>query len=398
MNKIKVLMVGASIFCAANLSSPSYAQDNFTIFSNADPIPPIKTADGNHEFNIRGRLMMDWSAGSDNDAENDFSGTNLRAGWFGVDAKVAENLSFKFEADFAGKNVVVRDALVRYTKNDWSVTVGNVRVPHTIDFMTPLSQTTFMERSALRFAFGFGRGMGVIVATGSDNWGMTMGLFQGDYKLSSASKEGFIASARGSIGGKVGDGKWMLASSARFRDRNDDGPITYRARSITTQSMFMSSFESQTLKDRMFTIESALSQGSFFATAEYAFVSAKNAIDIGTNANFSGGYLEAGYILTGEQRPMNIKTGSWGRPQVSNPVGNGGKGFWMISARYDVLDLNDKNIFGGEQENYIGSVTWYMTRFMRTIFEYGHTKVKNRASPGTRNKANVFGMRFNIDW
>ncbi|MCC3860179.1 OprO/OprP family phosphate-selective porin [Pseudemcibacter aquimaris] len=398
MYTLKSVLVGATALSAFFVVSSSHAQDNSIAFLNSDPVPPVKSADGMREYNIRGRMMLDYSAGSDDNPDNNFSGTKLRAGWFGIDAKVNNNVSFKFEADLSTDTVVVRDALVRYTDKDWNVTVGNIRVPHTIDFMTPLSQTTLMERSASRFAFGFGRAMGAIFATGSDNWGLTLGLFQGGYKFTAAENEGFIGSVRGSVGGKVGAGKWMLASSARYRNRNDEGALTYKSKAITRQSMTVSSFASQATKDNLYTLESALTQGSLFATAEYYHLNAKDAIDVGTNAKLSGGYAEVGYILTGEERPMNIKSGAWGRPQVASPLGSGGKGLWMVSARYDVLDLNDKTALGGEQTNYIASVTWYMTRFMRAIMEYGHTVVKDRDFLGHKNNADVMGMRFNIDW
>lgn len=395
MFKLKSV-IGASLVLSTSMVSVGNAQENSLAFLNNDPVPAVKSADGTREYNLRGRLMMDYSAGSDDN--NSYSGTKLRAAWVGIDASFNNNVSFRLDADLSTDTVALRDARVDYKAKDWTMTLGYVRVPHTIDFMTVLSQTTFMERSALRFAFGFGRAMGGLFATGSDNWGLTVGLFQGDYKFSSNSKEGFIGSVRGSVGGDLGNGKWMLASSMRYRDRNDDGALTYKAKAITNQSMTMSRFDSQALKDNMYTLESALTQGSFFATAEYVRLDAKDAVDVGTNANFSAGYIEAGYILTGEQRPMNIKAGTWGRPQVANPIGSGGKGMWMVSARYDRLDLTDNGAFGGEQTNYITSASWYMTRFVRAIFEYGHTTVKNRDFLGAENKADVFGMRLNIDW
>ncbi|WP_321389433.1 OprO/OprP family phosphate-selective porin [Emcibacter sp.] len=365
-------------------------------FASSDPAPTLKSADGELSFNVRGRVFLDWSTGSDENNSFDFSGTKLRAAWFGVDGNATDNIKYKFEADFGGNSVSVKDAYLQFKLSDWSVTVGQSKVPNSLEWNTAISQTSLMERGAFKSAFDFGRAMGIKAGTSGDGWSFTTGIFQGTNKFTSNTDEGWIAAARATYGNKSDSGTWMLGVSGRLRDMNDDS-ISYKAKAITNQSGTLTS-ASGTNKDSLVAAEAAFSYGSFFGAAEYAFLSASDAGLMGENASFSGGYAEVGYVLTGESRPIDLKKGTWGRPKVADPFGkNGGAGLWMLTVRYDTLDLTDSGIYGGKQESYIASLSWYMTRYVRALLDYGHSEVSDLAANGT-NSADVVGLRLNVDW
>ena len=397
MNKI-IKTLGMVILGTTICTAAGQAQENEVVFSASDPAPTLKSSDGKFEFNIRGRIMADWSTGSDSNSVNDFSGTKLRAAWFGIEGKATSNIKYKFEADFGGNSTKVKDAYLQFKQDTWSITVGQSKVPNSMEWNTAISQTTFMERAAFKSAFGFGRAFGVKVATGGDNWGFTAGVFQGNNTFSSGTKEGHTAAVRATVGGKIDKATWMVGVSGRAKDLKDTGTITYKAKAITNLSMTMSNFGSNAVKENLVALEAAFTSGPLFGAVEYAFANAKDGIAAGTNAKFSGGYAEVGYILTGESRAINIKSGSWSRPKVNNPVNEGGNGMWMVSARYDKLDLTNNGAFGGEQHSYVASVSWYMTRYIRAMLDYGYTKVNDRTSLGTTNTANVVGLRLNVDW
>jgi len=363
-------------------------------FSSSDPAPTLKSANGKSEFNIRGRMFIDWSSGSDDNGTFDYSGTKLRAAWFGVEGKATKNIKYKFEADFGGNGTSVKDAYLQFKRGGWSYTVGQSKIPNSLEWNTAISQTSLMERGTFKSAFGFGRGMGIKVSTSGDNWGLTGGVFQGGNTFSSNTEEGWIAAARANYGGKFDSGTWVVGVSGRIRDLNDKN-ITYKAKAANNQSGTMLSL-SGTSKDSLVAAEAAFSAGPIFGAAEYALVSAEDVGSQGRNASLSGGYVELGYVLTGESRPLSVKKGSWGRPKVANPFDEGGMGMWQVTARYDTLDLTDNGAFGGEQETYVLGLSWYMTRYIRTMFDYGHSKVSDRL--GNDNAADTVGLRLNVDW
>ena len=73
--------------------------------------------------------MADWSAGSDNNNANDFSGTKLRAARMGIGGQVTKDINFRFDADFGQDKVSVKDAYIQFKRNEWAVTVGQSKVP-----------------------------------------------------------------------------------------------------------------------------------------------------------------------------------------------------------------------------------------------------------------------------
>ncbi|GHF31219.1 hypothetical protein GCM10017044_28360 [Kordiimonas sediminis] len=364
-------------------------------FASSDPAPTLVSADKSGQFNIRGRLFMDWSMGDDKQGTFDYSGTKMRAAWFGVDGNVTKDIKYKFEADFGSNATSVKDAYLQFNRGDWSYTVGQSKIPNSLEWNTAISQTTVMERASFKDAFGFGRGMGVKAATNGDNWSFTAGAFQGTNKFSSNTDESLTLAARATWGQKLDAGTYLLGISGRFRDMNDSGSLSYKAKATSNQSGTMASFAGQE-KDTTVGAEFAYSGNGFFGTAEYAWLKADDAVAVSRSATFEGGYVELGYILTGEDRPLDLKKGIWGRPKVSSPVDKGGMGLWMLSGRMEHLDLTDNGAFGGEQDSYILSLSWYMNRYLRTILQYGHTSLDDAG--GFTNKADIVGVRFNIDW
>ena len=77
--------------------------------------------------------------------------------------------------------------------------------------------------------------------------------------------------------------------------------------------------------------------------------------------DFNGGYVEAGWVITGE--PIRYSTGSaaWVRPKVDEPftiTENGfetGIGAWELGARWSVMNLNS-NVTPGVAQSVTGGV------------------------------------------
>jgi phosphate-selective porin len=51
---------------------------------------------------------------------------------------------------------------------------------------------------------------------------------------------------------------------------------------------------------------------------------------------FNGGYVEGGWVMTGEPIPYDAERAACGRPKVDHPfsLADGGIGAWEIAARY----------------------------------------------------------------
>jgi phosphate-selective porin OprO and OprP len=157
---------------------------------------------------------------------------------------------------------------------------------------------------------------------------------------------------------------------------------------------------------------------------------------------FNAWYLEGSWFFGGHKTYEN--GGKWGRPKINNPMfhGSGGWGALQLVGKYDVLDqsdiafnnaggcrttrlfpgnvansandqLNSNSIpFCGEMQTWVVGVNWWMTEYMRLMFQYSESDLSDypffptpnpSLPPGNNNVfdgANIkgFGMRMHVDW
>lgn len=96
------------------------------------------------------------------------------------------------------------------------------------------------------------------------------------------------------------------------------------------------------------------------------------------NVNVHGYQVQVAYLLTGETRPYNNTTKTFGKP-----VSNGECGAWEIALRQSAVNLNSKDVRGGKIN---GSTTlglnWYCSDNLRLAANYNHVRW-TPANPGT---------------
>lgn len=375
-------------------------QQKSDIVKKAEPAFALGTKDGLFEFNLRGRIYADYVKASDDDGTMDVSGTEFRTVRLGIEGKAWHDVKYKFEADFAGDDVTVKDAYMQIKTTMGSITVGQFKTPNSLDEQTSSRYITFMERASFTDAFGFARQIGIAWNDGGDNWTVKAGIFKGSN--SNDGQGDLTVAARATYGGKFNNGNWIIGGSVR--NRTSDGQLRYRQRPHVHKSdRFVNTGKVGNGDDFFYGAEAGLQLGSFHGAAEYGFLSAKAAGTGGGNATLSGGYAEIGYFLTGESRPLKLNKGAWDRPKVKRPVNEGGIGAVSINARYDLIDLTNDGLFGGEQDSMILGLNWYLNRHTRIMANYSHSRIDNafdvsaNGSDG-KNSVDAFAFRFQVDW
>jgi phosphate-selective porin OprO and OprP len=151
---------------------------------------------------------------------------------------------------------------------------------------------------------------------------------------------------------------------------------------------------------RVLSGEAAAQVGSFYAQGEYFDFNLQRTTGL-PDLHFWGGYAQASYVLTGEQRRYNPVTASHGPIKPNNPVswGSNSWGAWEVAARYSQVRLNDLNVFGGELRNTTVGVNWYVDSNIRFMFDWIHGNVAKSNATGTTNLGahyDVFAMRTQI--
>lgn len=85
---------------------------------------------------------------------------------------------------------------------------------------------------------------------------------------------------------------------------------------------------------------------------------------------FDGYWIGLSWILTGEMRAYNKKSGVFGPVPVSRSVYQRGKGAWELTARWSNVDLTDGAVEGGEMDIASLGLNWWLTPYFGLSLNY----------------------------
>lgn len=134
--------------------------------------------------------------------------------------------------------------------------------------------------------------------------------------------------------------------------------------------------------------EAGFAIGPFMVQGQY-INRANDAPTLG-DPNFSGGSIQAAFVLTGERQRFGIASGTFGSVRPRSKFGA-----LEIAARVSTLDLNSGLVAGGEETNYTVGLNWYPIRNIRLMVNYVRAKTKPGAN-GFRESPNTIMGRFQL--
>ena len=141
-------------------------------------------------------------------------------------------------------------------------------------------------------------------------------------------------------------------------------------------------------------LETILNLGAFQVVGEYqsSWMQRDNVTaGTGPDLNFQGGYVYVAYMLTGEHVPYKRKRGTIGRVtpfenfSLVNTRGDGvpnGWGALQVALRYSYLDLTDRDIRGGSENNLTLGLVWYFNSHSSLQFNAIYGDIDNHAPVG----------------
>ena len=132
--------------------------------------------------------------------------------------------------------------------------------------------------------------------------------------------------------------------------------------------------------------------------------------------DFNGGYVEAGWNITGEPFRYNVGAAAFARPKVADPfwiVGDGfaaGPGAWQLGARWSVINLNSHanpgqaqsvtgGVYGGYQQIFGAALSWYPNDWVRFYLQFQYSMVDKLNAAGTAQigqKFETLAGRFQV--
>jgi phosphate-selective porin OprO and OprP len=111
---------------------------------------------------------------------------------------------------------------------------------------------------------------------------------------------------------------------------------------------------------------------------------------------FGGGYVEAGWVITGEPIRYSVGDAAFAKPNPDNPfvLETGGIGAFELSARYSATNLNSNvtpgiaqsvtgGVYGGNQQVAGVLLSWYPNNWVRLYLQGQYTNVDRLNSAGT---------------
>jgi phosphate-selective porin OprO/OprP len=124
------------------------------------------------------------------------------------------------------------------------------------------------------------------------------------------------------------------------------------------------------LADKFETYNAGLAwrRGPATLTSEYTRTNVSNP-ELG-NPTFDGFYVTAAWILTGEMRAYDKKSGTFTGIPIAKTVYQNGKGAWELYTRYSHIDLEDKAVHGGEMQIATLGLNWWLTPFFTINASY----------------------------
>jgi phosphate-selective porin OprO/OprP len=116
--------------------------------------------------------------------------------------------------------------------------------------------------------------------------------------------------------------------------------------------------------------------------------------------SFNGGYVEAGWNMTGQPFRYNVGSAAFARPKVDDPFvinENGvspGVGVWQLAARYSLMNLNSEvtpgaaqsvtgGVYGGFQRIFGAALSWYPNDWVRLELQFQYTSIDKLNAAGT---------------
>ena len=166
------------------------------------------------------------------------------------------------------------------------------------------------------------------------------------------------------------------------RYSNAAGGIQYRAKTEIFSGPV--SVNTDLIDDAAYTfhygLELAWVLGPFLLISEYiqSTVSSSTFNDPG----FMGYNIVASYVISGEMRTYNKRSGLVNRVNIANGINSGGWGELEIYSRWSSIDLSDKSIDGGEMNTFSVGLNWFPISAIQANVNYRYSTLNRFGEVG----------------
>ncbi len=194
------------------------------------------------------------------------------------------------------------------------------------------------------------------------------------------------------------------AHDFRLRERPELNVQTVDLRLIDTGNLDSDSVTA-------FDVEATGNRGNLYAQGGFFHYAIARAAPITDDPAFSGWYLQASWVLTGEAKPWRSNKGGYGAPTIAHPLGEGGLGALELAARYSDLDLDyrpgapdtaakPEAVRGGRQRIVTVGLNWYPAGPVRFLLDYNRVEAARLSvnGQGCDASADLVSLRSQVSF
>lgn len=120
-------------------------------------------------------------------------------------------------------------------------------------------------------------------------------------------------------------------------------------------------------------LEMAWRKGPFNLMSEYIQSSVRSSVF--NNPTFKGYYVLVSYVLSGEMRQYNKRSGLLKRVYIANGVNSGGWGTWEVYSRWSSIDLNNGAVEGGAMNTLSLGLNWWPVAAIQVNINYRYSEL-----------------------
>ncbi len=296
-----------------------------------------------------GRVEFEYGHFSKSELLEGDSGFNFRSLRSGIIKLFDSGTIVKLDIDLTDGDSNFTDLYARFSTKLGLFTLGNQKVALSLVNQTSRLARTFMEEPLPAEAFGLVRRLGLGWDFHRKKAGVHLTAFGPDLN-EQIGKFGYGAR----VYTNPTRTRWSLAHigvSAVRETMDRDARFRARPETRVTDTFLVDTRENANVEQQsIFSLEMALAHKSWSIRGEYFYTEWQRKTQKDTN--FSGYYLQAAWVLTGES--FQYKQGRFLRIRPGSS-----KGAWEVALRYSAIDLNDQDVLGGTENNTTLALNWY---------------------------------------
>lgn len=331
---------------------------------------------------------------------------SIRRARFAVKSQISKHWYGEIDTDFSNGLFELKDAVIRYNNCAWEISAGNFKEDFSMEQSTSSRYLPMMERPMAVQCFSPSRHVGIDVRFRQDWFYASAGAFfqiidgvETKDWVEDANKDNGLSQGYSYTGKVVFNPFWKdnwrglhIGGGASYRtpktdaDPREYGGFRYSVRNSSgiNRKKYLDTDRHAGVTDHEFLWNAEFAghyrglrvQGEYIQMNNYLRDRATNntgdkypnyaGIDKYT---FGGWYAMAGIVLFGGQQHYDMSAAKFNQPSRGRDWGD-----IELVARYDYIDLNDKNVYGGSGENYTFGINYYVNQNVKFVLNYQYSK------------------------